>query len=296
MRRLRCGWLRFSANIRFFQGQLSEGQTWLRQALALSAGAQFSPSLPVRIKALREAGRIALAQGEYAQATALLAESLQLARQLGDKRELAISLIFHGGAALYQLDLASAQPLFAKSLSLAQELGDQNRIAIALDHLGLVAMYQGEHATAQARFEESLTMQQALGGDVTVETVLFNLGYNELRRGNPGQAFAYLQQGIALSLKKGQKEDLVACLEGVATLAGLYGGNLERKAKAIRLFGVAAALRSMLGIVRPPMHRSLYEWSMAVIHAQVDDAAFAAAWAEGQAMTLEEAVAYAIDP
>jgi tetratricopeptide (TPR) repeat protein len=274
----------------YFQGQLSEGKTWLMQALVQSRSLQ----LPARIKALREAGRIVLTQGDYAQATPLLEESLNLARQFGDKRELAISLTFHGSVALYQLDLACAQPLFEESLSLAQELGDKNRIAIALDHLGLVAMCQGEHTKAHARFEESLAIQQALGGDVTVEAVLFNLGYNELQQGKPNQAFGYLQQSLALSLKKGQKEAIIWSLEGLATLAGLYGDDLERKGKAIRLFGAAAALRNVLGIVRPPMHCAFYEWSMAIIHSQLDDAAFTAAWTEGQAMTLEEAVAYAV--
>jgi hypothetical protein len=39
--------------------------------------------------------------------------------------------------------------------------------------------------------------------------------------------------------------------------------------------------------------RDLHERTLADVHAHLDDQAFAAAWAEGRAMSLPEAVAYA---
>jgi predicted ATPase len=276
----------------YFQDNLSEGYHWLTQALAQSG----ADELPVRIKALREASRIALAQGEDKQAAAFADESLQLARRLGDRRELAISLVFCGGAALQQFELVTAQRCFEESLVLAQALGDRNRIAIALGQLGELAMARGDYPTAHALLEESLAMQRALGGDVTVEIVLTNLGYNELHQGKADQAIAYFQQGLLLSLQKGFKDEAVRCLEGLAAIAGLYGENSVEKHKAVHLFGAAAAIRTVLGTAPPRLYCTFYDRTMAVIHAHLDDTSLAATWAAGHALTLDEAAAVALAP
>ena len=87
-----------------FRGYNDEGKDWLMRALTQTGGVASS----ARGKALREAGRIVLTQGNYAQATALLEDSLNLAHQLGDKGEIAVLLNFRGLVALYQLDLVNA--------------------------------------------------------------------------------------------------------------------------------------------------------------------------------------------
>jgi len=43
-----------------------------------------------------------------------------------------------------------------------------------------------------------------------------------------------------------------------------------------------------------PIHRVEYDRTVAAIQTQLNEAAFAAAWAEGRAMTLEQAIAYAL--
>jgi hypothetical protein len=41
-------------------------------------------------------------------------------------------------------------------------------------------------------------------------------------------------------------------------------------------------------------HRREYEWAIATARAAIDAVAWQAAWAEGRAMTLEQAIAYAL--
>ena len=69
-------------------------------------------------------------------------------------------------------------------------------------------------------------------------------------------------------------------------------GQLEQ---AARLGGASEALREANDIVIPPIDRAPYEGSVAAVRSQLDEATFAAAWAEGRAMTLEQAVAYALE-
>ncbi len=61
----------------------------------------------------------------------------------------------------------------------------------------------------------------------------------------------------------------------------------------MRLWGAVHALRDVTGAHIPPGERLEYERAVAAACIQVGEEAFAAAWAEGRAMTLEQAVAYA---
>ncbi len=63
---------------------------------------------------------------------------------------------------------------------------------------------------------------------------------------------------------------------------------------AARLSGAAEALREALGTPVPPVNRAEYERNVRAMRAQIDEKAFAAAWAEGRAMTLQQATAYAL--
>ncbi len=65
--------------------------------------------------------------------------------------------------------------------------------------------------------------------------------------------------------------------------------------RAARLFGAAEALREAIATPLSPVDRSAQEQAVANVRAHLDVATFAAAWAEGRAMTLEQATSYALD-
>jgi hypothetical protein len=87
------------------------------------------------------------------------------------------------------------------------------------------------------------------------------------------------------------KRGVVAFLEGRASLAGAQG-QLDR---SVRLFAAAAALRDAFGAPRPLADRAEFERQVASTGAQLGHQAFAASWAEGRAMSMEQAVAYALE-
>ena len=66
--------------------------------------------------------------------------------------------------------------------------------------------------------------------------------------------------------------------------------------RAVRLFGAAAALLDTLKASLAPADRNDYERTVATLRAQLGTQRFTAAWADGQALTLEQAIAYAIGP
>ena len=94
-----------------------------------------------------------------------------------------------------------------------------------------------------------------------------------------------------LSQEVGDKVGIAYGLEG---LAGVAAGQGE-VARAARLWGAAEALRRVLGAPLPPTEGAKFAPMVVAAQAQVDPVTWAAAWAEGRAMPLEQAVAYALE-
>jgi hypothetical protein len=90
----------------------------------------------------------------------------------------------------------------------------------------------------------------------------------------------------------GSRSGIAHCLEGWASVAGGAG----RPEQAARLFGAAEALRDLTNTPRPPADVADYDRTLAALRAALGEEAFAAAWAAGQAMSLDEAVALALEP
>ena len=63
---------------------------------------------------------------------------------------------------------------------------------------------------------------------------------------------------------------------------------------AVRLFGGAATARETLGAPLSPMDHQEYSRITMAVRSQLSEAAFASAWADGCAMSLEQAISYAL--
>jgi hypothetical protein len=84
---------------------------------------------------------------------------------------------------------------------------------------------------------------------------------------------------------------IAASLEGLAAVNRAPG----QPGRAVRLLGAAEALREWVGVPLPPTEQANYELLVAAIHAALGEEAFAAAWAAGRALSLEDAVSLALD-
>ena len=124
--------LRLAAALRQFwslHGYLTEGRSFLEQALEVSEESQTSASSTVRVKALYAAGWLAFKQEDPGYATPLLKESLQLFRSQGDKRGEAsaltcLSTIFHDRG-----EGGKATALLKEGVKLYREIGENGNLA-----------------------------------------------------------------------------------------------------------------------------------------------------------------------
>ena len=68
-----------------------------------------------------------------------------------------------------------------------------------------------------------------------------------------------------------------------------------RPTDAAQLFGAAEALRELIGKPLTRAQQANHDRDVATVQQRLDPEAFAAAWAAGRAMTLEQAIAYALE-
>jgi predicted ATPase/class 3 adenylate cyclase len=270
----------------YTRGYLSEGRSWLEGMLALSDSAGSDVARPLRTKVLYGAATLASTQDNFDRAIDLWEASLALSREVGDNKVAASALNALGLTALQQGDVEGAATRFEESLALSRELGDPWAIARALNSLGQTAYVQADYDQAEALFEECLALMRQAGSVSHSAVTLLYLGHVARERGEPARALALSQEGLALSQGLGDKLRMVRGLEGLATAAAALG-QAER---AVRLLGAAASVRDVLGSARHPMDRSAVERAEGALRAALGDAAYAAAWNAGRALSLEEAV------
>ena len=241
--------------------------------------------------ALRELGMLELRSGEDGRAEELCKQSLALQRELGDEQAVVGTLCWLGLIALAQGDTERAMRLQDESLALAQQLGARALVPVPVEAMGLVAWKRGDSVRATELFEESLDLWQAFGGMHNVGWCLTSLAVVALEQEQYERAFALAAQGLDLLRQVRAENGMTECLELLAAVETAQG----RFAPAARLFGAVEALREALGVPARPLFRPSYEHWVAAAQGGLGEKTFAAAWADGQAMTLEQAVVSALE-
>ena len=163
---------------------------------------------------------------------------------------------------------------------------------MTLAYMGVVARYHRDYKQAAVYYERSHVLSREVDDSWLIAHVLRGMGTLALHLSNYGRAAACFAESLTLSRELGSKWGTQECLEGFAELASAQG-QYER---AARLFGAADALRETLGFRRLAPDQADYDQRLVTTRDRLGDTAFAGAFAEGGAMTLEQAFEYALTP
>jgi predicted ATPase/transcriptional regulator with XRE-family HTH domain len=219
------------------RGHLSEGRSWLREALGRRASA-VAPA--VRVNGLIGAARLAIDQAAYDEAAERCAQAMPAARELGDPRVLAAALNTQGLLARAQDQYADSARSHRAALEQARADADRAGEAVALLGLGYAAMFTGDAPRAAALAEESLAAARDSGDRHTLAQVLFLLGWAAGNAG-PGaseraEAFGTEALGLfrALGDTGGQAD--------VLFMLGTFGINAGDYQRAAQFFADSLAL------------------------------------------------------
>jgi predicted ATPase/DNA-binding SARP family transcriptional activator len=236
-------------------------------------------------------GTVAHRRGDGAAARSLTEESLALLRGMGKNSVLAQVLDRQAQIAASQGDLAIARSLCQESVNLLRELGVKNHFFSSLLLLGQLTRAQGDHATARSLFQESESAARELNNPYWIAVARSNLGQTAVGLGDLAGAASLFQQSLELFHQGGDLWGSAESLEGLASVAAARG-QAER---AARLFGAAETVRETARAPLRLFERPDYDRHVAAARAALIEDAFAAAWAEGRAIGLEQAIQDALD-
>ena len=273
---------------RFWQmrGHLHEGRRRIDEALGLANSGDFPKE---RLAALEAAGGLAYWQADMEVAQRFYDECLALTRGQGDDRALANALYNAAFPRVVSRDaIADAKPMLAEALPLYRKIGDETGVARVLWGIGNAFFFAKEFAEARPVLEEAVALnrklndQFGLGWSIhTLGLVSFNLGDFELAR-------KCWTEAVQLFAAAGDVPGMVLQLDNLSALAR-HDGDFVR---AARLWGAASAHQVSSGT---GLGRLLREEEGRTGREGLEDDVAARVLAEGQAMSLEKAVAYALE-
>jgi len=266
----------------------SEGLAWTQRALEKAENAPSN----VRARALNAAGWLSYEQGEHAKGKIYNTEALARFRELGDEANTAWALVFLSGQFLsLQGRIEEGKALCEEGLALFRRLGDKPGIIFAVNVLGELARLDGDYELACKAYEESLAIARKEGDKLRQAISLTNLGYIAYHAGAFEQAETIILEGLALQL---EIENTRYIPQDLAILAGPLAGQ-GKVNKAARLLGASVALLEKMGLVFQAADQIEIECFIASVQEQLGEAAFKSAWEKGQAMSLEQAIAMAME-
>ena len=271
----------------FRRGYMGEGLGWMERVLAEGG---VSSDL-ARARALFVAAILSFLRGEPERAEAAALESVAAARAEGDSETLAYALGMYGLAALSRGDLDAAEAVLPEALVLFRGLGDPQGVSSGLYGLANLALARGDGDEAMRLLVEGEALSREAGNWSMLATCLGTQAISTRLEGDNARTAELLRESVEIAGMLRDDYNVVFCVTGLAGVAAREG----RAERAARLFGVADALSEKTGAgISWSVLRNLNERDLAVTREMLDSEAFEAAWAEGRAMTLEEAVAYAL--
>lgn len=304
------------------RGHYTEGRTWLERCLESFTDA------PPRLRALLldGLGNITWKQGDIVTAARALEESLAIWRELGEETALNATLS-NLGAVMERLgNLARAEELQREALALARKYGDEQDISLTLNNLATVLWNQGDLDGAQELLEESLGIKRRIGNIFGLAVSLTNLAILTSSKENLDQAISYMEEALSLDRQVGNRDGIADSLGNLASLVAQtgdlaraaqldsealeirrelgdsisiayslesIGGTTARAgdwANALRLLAAANHLRDEIAAPLPAAEMEAYESAVGLSRDGLTRDAFDLAWAEGQGLTLENAM------
>ena len=262
--------------------------------------------------ALNNLAVVARDKYDHAMVEYYCAESLQIAREVGDKNLLGLGLMHLGTAQRGREKLQAAKESFQESFRIFSEMGEKRTLATLLNYLGNIAQAQ-VHEEVQSRtaepdltrtqgiegadkaafalearrfYEESLALNQTLQDFWGIGISTFNLAslFSDLQ--DHAGALPVLIQSFANYRRAGVKHGLEGNFDLLAQIA-LRLGNLELAAWC---WGVVEQLDHDIGKVISVADQALRERNLRALQTQMTEAPFKAAFVAGQKARIEDAL------
>jgi non-specific serine/threonine protein kinase len=263
-------------------GQLTEGRAWLESLLA-----QSEASDEARAEGLTALAGLAYWQADYEESWAAYEEALDLHQSTGDRFNEADTLYSMSLTANWNGDLETGERLAGEARSLFEELGSSEGVGRALMAQGFSRFRRSEFAAAQQLYEESLAIARESGDQTLATTLLLGIATFLLHQGERKEALRILLEAVEETSEARNAHLTVWMLDFVAAFAASTAPEA-----AVRLAGAVDSLRQASGGGILPESLNVEDARSAAARVLPPES-LKQAWAQGRAMSLDEAVGQA---
>jgi tetratricopeptide (TPR) repeat protein len=275
-----------AASWRFWQmrGYLAEAREHAERVLALPHSTDHPDA---RGAALEAAGGIAYWQGDLDRARRWYEEAVTIARASRDEARIANALYNLASSSNFQhADQVRARALAQESIEIYRRLGDEAGMGRSLWALANTFYFFGDLAGGMDVADEALAIFRRLGDRFMTGWALYMIALNSLTL-DPTATRQALEEALPFFTEIEDKSGYALIFDA---FAALYWTERDVK-RAVRLAGYSSAIEASAGTGLAKMNR---EFAGFYPETLTSDPELAAAFAEGQQLTLEQATALAL--
>jgi predicted ATPase len=278
---------RLARSLRVFwntHGYLREGRSWLERAL--DTGVEGLE----RAEILGGLGWICNAMGDEQGAEAAAEDRLRLAEALGDSKNRRAALGLQAVLAEGSGDIERAEQLYQDRIRITRALGEAGRPERDVGDYAQFLLRQGRYGEAAAVYEECLPAARERGDAFLVARYTADVGLLELIDGRAAEGLRQISDAVRVLYGFGERYYTVWCLP----LIGEACAALGEREKAVRLVAAADAQLEESGLAlwaEGIRRRAVF---LENLRATLGEQRFEELWAEGAAMSFDDAVDYAL--
>jgi predicted ATPase len=270
------------------RGHLSEGRARLERLLSIpGTGARGA----VRARALGALGGITYWQNDYPPTRAAYQEAVDIAREVGDAKLLASTLLDLSYIPYLEKDPQAAEPILREGLTFAEEAGDRVLTADYWSSIAFLEVVRDNPAAAIEPRRIALEILREEGAFWKLGDLLAGQAMVSRMVGDLESAKAHLREALGMS---GQAKDALSISMSLTSFAILANDERHHE-RAARLVGAAARIRHEVGGGIPPELGSRWGDPEEDARRALGDEVYRRARAEGYAMDREMAAAYALE-
>jgi predicted ATPase len=186
-------------------------------------------------------------------------------------------------------NLDRARALHEEALTEARGIGENWILSFALNNLGEVARTQGQYDLARSYYEECEALLRDTGDTGDLARFVHSLGYVAQHEGDYARAESQFRKSLTMFRRLGNRRGIAECLAGLAGLKARQG-EVEWGAT---LLSAAESLLKATGGAWWPADRVEVEANQEMLHSALSESELTVARKKGEAMTLEQALAFA---
>jgi tetratricopeptide (TPR) repeat protein len=285
----------------------------------------------LKARVLNRYAQVLMNMGNHQASRVAVEESIELAQEINNQEILAEALATFGHCALYGGEPEVALEAAEKSINICEREGYTKLLFWAYDAMIHIHTQTDRKSEASRYHKKALDLLKKAGAPVDPISTAVGLTEDPFIDNDLDGALKYMDNVIAIMTERNDRYGLTFMQSNFAhslrehgefdkaliyyrrtirmwqdwghrsavahqlECFGIIAQALEDPYRAARLFGAAESIRKTINSLRTPSEQNEFEQAKSQLQSQVGNREFNQAWNEGEAMTMEQAIEFALE-